>query len=325
MIDGRLPLDAPIEIRLRRIMSPDHPLWRAAIETIERWPPTVKRRGDQTWPAWFQYLDEIGTDALAASADDVEAFLGRYTSARARSTHRGTIRALYRAARDLGLRDDVPVPDLVPGRDPRAARRLDSDAIGKIEASLTKDARRATSALRAHRDRLLVALAYAFDCSSESLCRLTWGDVDEHGPRARLRIRRHAGTGWVDLPEPVLERIATFRLELARRGVDVVPEDALLAALGNRVEWNWTLPDRSLLARLTRTSASGAFQVILRRAAIDRSTWAARYFSHRWLLRSPADLAGTIHGPHLGEQKVTMRRTLFGGDPGTPYPQAVGS
>ena len=325
MIDGRLPLDAPIEVRLRRIMRLDHPLWRAAIETIERWPPTVKRRGDQTWPAWFQYLDEIGTDALAASADDVEAFLGRYTSARARSTHRGTIRALYRAARDLGLRDDVPVPDLVPGRDPRAARRLDSDAIGKIEASLTKDARRATSALRAHRDRLLVALAYAFDCSSESLCRLTWGDVDEHGPRARLRIRRHAGTGWVDLPEPVLERIATFRLELARRGVDVVPEDALLAALGNRVEWNWTLPDRSLLARLTRTSASGAFQVILRRAAIDRSTWAARYFSHRWLLRSPADLAGTIQGPHLAEQKVTMRRTLFGGTPRSPMPERSGS
>lgn len=316
MIEGRLPVNAPVETRLARIMGPDHPLWSAALETIDRLSPSMKRRGDQTWPQWFRHLDLIGRDPLEATADDVDEFLSRFESRHARTQHRGILRDLYRAALDRGIVPEALIPDLVVGFDYRGAQRLDSAEVVRLVDSLSRDCLQSSHALRARRDLVLVALSCSVECSTESLRGLTWGDLDLGGTEKTMRLGAGARAERVVLADMVCARIIDFRTELERHGVTVVPEDALLPALGHRVEWDWTLPERSLLAPLEQTSIHQAFKVMSRRASIGRSLESGKYFNHRWLLRSPSDLNRVLGGTHsTGKPKVAMRRVALDANP----------
>jgi hypothetical protein len=310
MIEGRLPVAAPAELRLRRIMGSDHPLWPAALETIDRFPPSKKRLGDQTWPEWFRYLERVEVHPLEATSEQVDGFLVRFQTAEAIQRHRSIIRSLYRSAFDLGLIAGALIPDVVPGRDYRATPRLSAVDLDRLVRSLDRDAQDASRALRARRDLVLVALACSFECSTDALLALTWGGVDlEHRP-ALLRIGGDAGPEHVALAEAVVERIIDLRTELERRSVVVVPEDALLPAVGRRIEWDWTLPERSLLMPLERGSMAQAFKVMRRRASIEHDIDGAKYFSHHRLLRDPADLNTAIRGTRAaGKTKVAMRRS----------------
>jgi len=316
MLEGRLPLDAPVEIRLRRIIGPDHPLWSAAIETINRLPPSRKRHGDQTWPRWFAYLEHVGVLPLDATEDDVEAFLSQFESRGDRATRRCILRDLYRAAFDLGLVPEMPIPDMVIGLDYRGAQRLTNAEVVRLVDSLARDCLVRHHALRARRDLVLVALACSIERRIDDLRVLTWGDLDLEGRTKTMRVRRGDRIEQVALADVVLARIGEFRDELGRHGVDVVADDALLPALGKRIEWDWTLPERSLLAPLGQKSIHLAFKVMIRQASIGQSYESGRYFNHRWLLRSPGDLAEVLGGTHAtATPKVPMRRTALERNP----------
>lgn len=310
MIEGRLSIDAPADIRLRRIIGSEHPLWTSALETIERWPRTMKRMGDQTWPPWFDFLDQRRVEPLEATGDDVEAFLDRFERQNSKITHRGTLRALYRSAFDLGLIDKTPVPDVVIGLDYRANIRLPNAEVVRLIDALSAECSHWVHRLRARRDLVLVALACSFECTTESLRLLRWGDVDLTLGRAKARIQGRRQTDWVTLVDVVAARITDLRAELERHGVDVVAGDALLPALGRRIEWGWTLPERELLAPLERGSVSQAFLVMTRRARVGTSLESGKYFNHRWLKRGPTDLPKVLLGSQSPSRLlVPMRRT----------------
>lgn len=316
MIEGRLSVEAPPDVRLRRIIGPDHALWDAALVAIERWPPSMKRRGDQTWPHWFRYLAHLGIEPLEATADHTDAFLAGFPAGARRTRHRGTLRCLYRAALDLGLIDQVPILDLVIGYDHRGKHRLSDGEVVKLVASLTKDLQNPMLALRAGRDLVLVSLACSFERDTESWRILAWRDVDLDSSPATIRITERGRIDLVVLPDVVVRSIIAFRTSLARRGVDVVPEDALLPALGRRIEWDWTLPGRALLAPLESPSIHNAFSVMRRRASIGRHLEAGAYFNHRWLLRDVNHLDAVLRADQSADRaKVAMRRPVLTYDP----------
>ena len=311
-----MPMDAPVDVRLRRILAPEHPLWPAALLASERLPASRREQGDRVWPAWLRFLDEIGRPPLAATAADVEAYVARFGSRDARTHGRGSLRALYGAAFDLGLLSEMPIPDRVPGDDRRFMHRLSDAEVERLVASLTRTAATPALALRARRDLVLVALACSVDCGVDDLRQLRWGDLGVDDGAASLRVRRGDGFERVALPAVVQARVEDFRAELARRGVDVVAEDALLPALGRRVEWDWTLPERSLLAVLEYTGFNQALKVMRRETSVGRALEGGRFFSHRWLLRSGDDLdrvLGKAPGPAM--TKVPMRRMPLDRDP----------
>jgi hypothetical protein len=318
MIEGRVRRGAPAEVRLRRRIGPEHPLLGPALQAWSQVPAWRRPAFERDLSRWSSFLRDAGLPPLEVRDSDVEFYLARYARA-PRTKVRSSLRALYRAAFDLGLIAEMPVPPRAEINDRRRAHRLSNPDVVSLVRSLELECATPSRALRARRDLALIAIACAVDCTVGELRALRWGDLDIGREAGTLAFMHGTRLQRVALPTEVCTRIGDFRAELARWGVDVVAEDALLPALGRRVEWNWTLDERSLLAPLEQSGLHLAFEVMRRPTSVGRAFESGRYFSHRWLRRIPCDVSSVLAvAPPSEVPRIPMRRTPAPSDPEGP-------
>lgn len=292
-------------------LDPGHPLWPLARSVVDAVPGTFRSSRARAIDSYVSFVAGRSVDPLAASVDDVRDWLGGFGTGGARSSRLTPVRALYRAAFDAGLIPRDPTAGIHYNRDTiRPERSLSDDDVCRVVGAVRRDFGDPIRSLAARRDLVMVAILLTHGLSLPTLTGLRWGDAVLGTSDSTLAA--------AELPEPVrLTPAAAGTLRdlltaFATYGVEVVPEDALLAALGNRDRFAWLADDRPLLTPLTVAGLSQALHGRFLQAGLTiKYPSGLSYSSASWLLRgSPAEVEAALRldlGSGSG-RRVAMRQ-----------------
>ena len=238
------------ENRFRRLFGAKHPI----VPLLLAMPPVKSAALSDLW----RFLERIGRDPLHVNRELLEEWLGA-GSPGYRAGRVAALRALYRGAAAAGVVATDPSEGLHYRRATVYAEHRFSDdqvrkLIGVTQAGVAKDDTR----LASRRDVVMLLLLAWRPLRIDDLRAFTWGDARISGDGASLSLD---GQPTV-LPSYVVDALRAFRQDLGAAGAEPIDEDALLPALGKRVEVDWWGPDRAVLVPMQR---SGFHQAISKR------------------------------------------------------------
>ena len=127
----------------------------------------------------------------------------------------------------------------------------------------------------------------ATELANWDLSGLTWDAATTGDPPSVMR----APSICFAVPASLTLSIVRLRQALESHGVGLVPEDALVMSLGNRVYFDWAGEDRALLAPMTQFAVAKAVRGHVLRAGIPyrssrgRGLLRASAFSRRAVVR----------------------------------------
>lgn len=245
--------------------------------------------------SYLRFLRHEGVTLADAKPELTDRWLGTRSGA-ARANRLAPLRATMRTLVEAGAMQTDPTATL-PTRGPRRGdRSLTEGEFERVLAPIRAEAQRGN--LVASRDMVLLALAAWRPMSPTDVSALRWADV------VPLADCSCALSG---LPDVVMSRIEHLRHLLKTRGVEVVTDDALVMALGNRIYYDWTSPERALLAPLAASAVYKAVERRVVRAGVDRCwTPGHPHLSLRAFHRQPSQLEEALVG-RPSPRRVAMR------------------
>ncbi|HEX7949003.1 MAG TPA: hypothetical protein VF494_01535 [Candidatus Limnocylindrales bacterium] len=294
---------AKAERDLDAVLGKDHPL-RDVVLGLARDPRTSTTRRQVV--SFFRYLRALGREPDQATADDLEAWLATDTWL-GRESRVCSIRRVYRTAVELGLLEHDPFRRVHHGESAWQRMRLASEDVTAVARRVVEAAADPEKGLRARRDLVIFALALWREQTSYRLAGLRCEHI-EMGADGPMTLREPSMPPE-QLPPPVAAAIRGLWEALRLRRVHVVPEDALLPALGGRVYLDWLGSDRAILGPMT---PSGIVQAVddwvpaslgLRRAD-GRGFLPLAWFAQR----TGTDLSPFLTPPE-GQRRITLGST----------------
>lgn len=267
------------EATLRRLLPPGHPVLPIVLDLAKDY-PSGSPGGTRGLGPLLRYLRDVACDPLEATTF----VLAEWLSSRpvGRGGRVGPVRRLYkRLHRERLIAQDPSLGLHWNSKTTNLEHRLSDDEVRRlISLALRASAKRATR-LAARRDTVMILLFAWRPLHTEEVCRLLWSDVRLTGHGGTIRLE---GT-WAVIPAALATAVFTFRADLAAYGAEPVDDDALLPALGQRIEVSWRGPDRPLMGPLLFGGLRRALHQRFRRAGLARPAAGRRLCKSIWLYR----------------------------------------
>lgn len=301
-------LATPLARSLLRALAVDDPLFLPAVDaaTIPS-APTQACRANKIVD-YLRFLSANGADPTNVSTRTCEAWLATAKSANVRAQRLNVIRWMYRAACSRGLAIDDPTAGVRYNGPTWADRRLtDADATKVVDA-IRRDLSDPLRGLTARRDLVAFGLALSRQLTSRQLSLLKFADVDLS---ASPRLRWSVGDDYGPLPVSVGEVLRDFRTALSVEGVELVAEDALVPALGNRIYYDWLGDDRAILAPVGFSGICAMVRRRMKAAGVAVHLPGGLTYSRLdWLVRTDFAIVDSIIRGGAAPRRVPTRRNI---------------
>jgi hypothetical protein len=292
--------------RLGRMYPEGHPLRPFLLEAIGRVGPrqyvltSFLRACQDAGRSWSEVDVRFVRSWLVACKPSIR--MGRVT----------VVRRFYRVLIGHGMAATDPTAGLhVRAEHIRSERRLPDEDVRRLVATVRDEMADERLALASARDLVAIGLVMWLRVIPPRLLGLRWGDLS---PDCRSLRMPAGGPKATPLPDPLADAIEDFRSRLTGSGLDLVPEDALLPAIGPRVRFEWLADERGLLLPMKSDT--------LYRILHDRISWtlAGRggfvprlttgiggYTNALWLQRESPESFGATFAPPVA-RRVRVRR-----------------
>lgn len=269
---GRPPCRPRREEIYRDLLGDHHPLLPLAC---------VVGRRTAAVGGLVRYLVGRGVEPMQATQADLEGW-ARHGALGGRPSRVSAARLLFRSAHDAGLIPTDPSAGLhYYAETVHAERRLTDAELRRLLDATFDQTRFYATRLAARRDLLMILLLCWRPLTREELRALHWSDIRKVGESTSIKL---AGE-WFVLPTCLAESAEQFRSDLAGYGAPPVPDDALLPALGKRVEVSWRGPERPLMAPMGYSGFAQAIKRRMRPLRLDRPVSTRRLGKPIWFYR----------------------------------------
>jgi hypothetical protein len=200
-----------------------------------------------------------GRTIFEATRTDIEAWAASTPSTRNGENRIRILRHFYAAAVELGVIAEDPTAEILRPHHERSAlsRRFSDDEVGAVLTALRAHLRTQHPKTSFYRDLVVMAFGLWLACGPEKIRTLRWADVHLDTAVPEVLIAS-IGDTWLPMPKRVAQTLLDLRNELAAYGVEVIPEDAVIASIHPRIRFEWTSDSRSLLEPLTKAGLSRA-------------------------------------------------------------------
>lgn len=263
----------------RRRFGEQHPI----VPLLLAMPPGKSAALSDLW----RFLERIGRDPLHVTRELLEEWLGSGPPGY-RQMRVPALRALFRGALAAGAVATDPTEGMHYRRATvYAEHRFTDDEVRKLIAVAHAGVVSDDTRLASRRDVVMFLLLAWRPFRIDDLRALTWGDVRVSGDGGSLRL---AGR-LIVLPSYVVDALRAFRGDLSSAGAEPIDEDALLPALGKRVEVDWWGPDRSVLVPMQRAGFYLAISKRVRRAGLVELAVTGKTVKTIWLYRDDRPFA----------------------------------
>ncbi len=235
----------------------EDPYWQVVARVAA--PSTVAARGVNRL-AWIMLSS--GRSIFDATRTDIEAWAAATENARVADSRMRILRRFYAAAMELGAVSVDPTAEIARRPRERSAlsRRFSEDEVGSVLTALRARLRTQRPKTTLYRDLVVMAFGLWLSCSADVIRAMRWENVrlDAAAPEALIPS---IADSWLSMPKGVAQALRDLRNDLASHGVELIPEDAVIASIHPRIRFEWTSDTRSVLEPL---SMAGLYRVINR-------------------------------------------------------------
>lgn len=298
------------DVIVRRMLPAGHPIL-SIVRDLAKDYSSGSPGGTRGLRPLLAYLRDVGCDPLKATTD----VLAEWVASRpvGRSGRVATVRRLYRRLYREGMIADDPSVGLHWNTETiHAERRFSDDEVRRLIRLALRATEKEATRLAGRRDVVLFLLFAWQPLPHEEVRRLLWSDVRLSADGGSIRLEDH----WTVMPSALATAVRAFRADLASYGAEPVDDDALLPALGKRIEVSWRGPDRPLTAPLDRSGLLQAIGKRFRSAGLARPVSTRRLCMSIWLYRDgrPFEPWTPRTSPVLG-RRVATTPLRFARDP----------